>query len=732
MSNYTLSVTKVCFLVHLLLEGLQRSCGVLFVDIREWLGCSRQLAAIPFALTRVVSGIVELFFRFQSNDVGPGPRIGWGCLLSAVGVGVCFLAIDIVWHSVFWGIIFGSGIGIASPLLLSHLSQSKEDSAKPSLKSTGPSFGCIVLPFLINKLIDHYGLNGCYVILSGIILNCLPFVLIAFYKIRFHWLKTKWRLRRRSKRYEMSRKEEKSNDISVYKPRNVREFYNQSFMENLEPDTLERVSEKEGSQSIQGLETIDILQPIIEAKLKMANQVNNRETFGLDKKCLHLENSEQNEIHSMKLPEPAGSENSTTISEKHFDVNEVKSSIPEDCVESDNNQHTKQEAKESVCENCCLEEDAKSDVKETLEKSQTTNKDEQDPPPVITTINQTFQVKKEFSKHTNQSSKEFRKSFPLEIKVHVVECTITTTEDFSFPERNTLSVNRNGYRRHSNSLITASYENIDFTQLFQNNASSPLHKQQWNYASRMCLITEEGEGDSESQNAISGSPEVETRTNIDSSSKQRNFREACQELARPSYLAIIYASVIYEFSLAVLLTIFSDFARDTGDVTVTSNMVLIAFGLGGVVGQLSFNHWGNKILVDGSHAAAAVIFILNGLAVAGILWSINVAWLSGFYALLGFVENGVMMTLPKLISDYTDEKARTSLDMICKCLSVIAFVCIPCAIGQSRDVTGNYDGLLQVTSCMSVLCAVLCYFLPKWSGFKYIRDESTGRDQVQV
>ncbi|XP_055934453.1 uncharacterized protein LOC129963890 [Argiope bruennichi] len=731
MSNYMLSITKVCFLVHLLLEGLQRSGGVFFLDIREWLGCSRQLAAIPFALNRVVSVIVELFFRFQSNGGSPGPLIGWGCFLSAVGVGVCFLAIDIVWHAVFWGIIFGSGIGIAIPMLLPHLSQIKENSAKSSLKSAGPSFGCMVLPFLVSKLIDHYGLNGCYVILSGIILNCLPFVLISFYKIRFEWLKTEWRLRRRSKRYEISKKDEKSNDVSVYKPRNIREFYNQSFMENLEPDTLERVSVKEGSQSLPCMETIDILQPIIEAKLKMVNQINNREAFGLDKKYMPIANSEQKEINSVNLPEQVESENVVTKSEKRIDDNEVKASISEDHAEN-KNQDNKQEVKESVSEDHCLKDDAKTNEKETLEESEATNKDKQDPPAVITTINQTFQVKKEFSKHTNQPSKELRTSFPLEIKVHVVECTITTTEDISFSDRSKLTVNRNGYRRHSNSLITASYENIDFTQLFQNNTSSPLHKQQWNYASRMCLITEEGEEDSDNPNSIFVSQEVETQTTTDSSSKQRNFRRTCLELARPSYLAIIYASVIYEFSLAVLLIIYSDFAKDIGDATVTSNMVLIAFGLGGIIGQLSFNHWGNNLLVDGSHAAAAVIFILNGLAIAGILWSMNVAWLSGFYALLGFVENGVIMILPKLISDHTDEKERASLYMICKCLSVLAFICIPCSVGLSRDVTGNYDLLLQVISCMSVLCAVLCYFLPKWNGAQHIREESTGRHQIQV
>ncbi|GIY19545.1 uncharacterized protein CDAR_273731 [Caerostris darwini] len=708
---------KVSFLVHLLLEGLQRSSGVLFVALRKSLGCSRQSAALPFALSRGVSAATGVVLHLQTTN--RNPYLGWGCFLSSVGVGLCFLATDIVWHSVFWGVLFGCGTGIASPILVSQLMQQKaDDSVKSSIRSAGPSFGVIVLPFIISKLADHYGLAGCYVILSGIILNLLPLILIAAYRIRFDWLRTSLSPRKRSKRYEMSRKEDKITSVSIYRPRDIKEFYNQSFIQNLEPDTLEKVSDAEDSKSAQ---YIDILQPIIEAKLKMSGSIcQDREAFGLEQKSLELKCSQCEDCCSRKssnFTEDPNSGNNGRAPEM-FSYNSDAVHESEDCSEIINSkpdEEQKHSVPNSANEDSGFAEESpeEADRKKGPEAEElATNIKQEDSPPTITTTNQIFHVKRELPNSVN------RANFPLEIKVHVVECTITTTEDYAEILRNKelTAVKRNGYRRHSNSLITADYENIDFTQLFLNDKSSPLQKQDWSNVSRMCLISEEGESECGSTRATSREVEVKTVTHPPSRVKKWLWR--LQELGKPSYLAIIYAIVIYEFSLAVLLTIFADFAIDTGEGFFASNVVMAAFGVGGAVGRLSFSHWGGRLLMDGSHAAAALLFMLNGLAAAGVLWSADAGWLSGFYALLGFVESGVRTTLPKLTSDYAERRAEKRLSAVSKGLSAAVFLCIPCGIGLSRDAAGHYDGLLQVTSCLSVLCALLCYFLPKMSGRK--------------
>ncbi|GFY44158.1 uncharacterized protein TNIN_66821 [Trichonephila inaurata madagascariensis] len=704
-------MSKIYFLVHLLLEGLQRSSGVLFLATREWLGCSRRWATIPFALNRVVSAVADVAFSYQKDR--PRLQLGWGCFLSSAGVGLCFLATDVLWQTVFWGLIFGTGIGIATPLLLSVLTKKADGAILSSLRTVGPNIGCIILPFLLNELIFHYGLNGSYLILSAVILNCFPFILISTYEIKFNWLKKKWSLRTKSKRYRISKKENKVDSVSFYKQRDIKAFCNQSFTQNLEPDALEKVAESDDSPSI---ECIDILKPIIEAKIKMLEQrVCDREPFGLAKISQEDKNCYEEEFRSVKQTSNAqiesNCEKDSGLLEKGLSDLEKES----DCTNALSNVNNKgEEINNDSASNSSTEQFEVIREEKTSETDKVVSEGT-DSPPRIATLNKSFSVKKEFSPPFTKHGTHF----PLEIKVHVVECTLTTTEECSnFLSKQEPAVNRNGYRRHSNSLITASFENIDFTQLL-NNKASPLQKQQWNMASRMCLISEEDEDCSAFQRTVSECREAEVQTEGNSSSKV----EALRALARPSCLAIMCSSVIYEFSLTVLLTIFSDFAEDTGDASVTSNIVLVSFGLGGVVGQLSFSQGGSRFLVEGSHAAAAVIFMLNGLAVAGVLWSINIAWLSGFYALLGFLESGVTKILPRLVVDYTEQKTVDLLSRTCKCLSTLAFLCIPCAIGQSRDVTGNYDGLLQMTSCLFVLCAVFCYFLPKWSGVQNRREQ---------
>ncbi|GFT20212.1 uncharacterized protein NPIL_584611, partial [Nephila pilipes] len=571
-----------------------------------------------------------------------------------------------------------SGIGIAAPFFISLLTKKTEESVVSSLSSVGPNFGCIVLPFLLKELIFRYGLNGCYSIMSGIILNCLPFILIITYKIKISCLRTKWSFRSKSKRYRMAKKD-KVDGVSTYKPKDVKAFCNQSFIQNLEPDVFEKVSESGDPPSAPFAECIDILKPIIEAKMKMEQQQTcDREPFGLDQMSKDVKCCQEEEIPSEELP-------SNVHGEENYEKDDVllkgvaKSvSEPEnekDCSTVSDNVNNK----EVTINNAVNINSA--EVSNVINEEKTSEKDEaesekEDSPPIIPTTDQTFQIKKELS----PPSANHGTNFPLEIKVHVVECTITTTEEgANFLRNQEPTVKRNGYRRHSNSLITACYENIDFTQLL-GDKSSPLQKQQWNTASRMYLISEEDEYDHVPQRTLSECREAEVQTDYHSTSKLKNVVQSLQVLARPSYFAIIYASVIYEFSQAVLLTIFGDFAKDTGDMSVTSNMVLVAYGLGGIVGQLSFTNWGSRFLADGSHAAAAVIFMLNGLAVAGILWSVNVSWLSGFYALLGFLERGVTMVLPRLVADYTEQKTERLLSGACKCLSALAFLCIPCAI----------------------------------------------------
>ncbi|KAG8185732.1 hypothetical protein JTE90_000719 [Oedothorax gibbosus] len=705
--HYVPSVVGVYVFVFCLLEGLQRVSGILFLFAMELLQLSRVQASFPFLVSRTTANLTGVLLQ-----VCDGPRrsrrtwICWGLFAASAGVCLCFLNNQMVWMTVFWGIVFGAGIGISVPLLITELTKENKQSKMSALFPASPSFGCVVLPFLLTSSISKYGLNGCFLILAGIILNCIPLICIATCKLRFRLPKPKWRLRKKSKLYQMSEKQNGIDNVAFYKPKGPQDFYNDSFLENLEPDALQKVSGSDKYSTTKS-EFIDILQPIIDAKRKMSTTVEDKLSHKSD--SYKLDNNLTNNLSDI-LSDIQKYEKNQKPFEESFSHMNVVSEDSDNSIESINANKTESFSNESDSTNSSIESSEKIQV-DCSDNEKAERNPKQSLPTVNAVSNATFHVNKSMPVQINPKWN----NIPVQIKVHVVECTITTNAEFfekSF-EKN-ISPGKKASRRHSNSLISDCYDNIDFNQLLLNDKATSLQRRQLNTASKMFLITEEDETEYERKQASFRNDDIEAQKMSNRKScKPNKTIKKFQKLINPLSMAVLYAFVTYELTLAVLLTMFADFAKDTRDDSMSSNWVLVSFGIGGFIGHLSFTHWGNRIMADGSHASAAIIFMLNGLTVAGILWSANICWMCGFYLTLGFVESGILLILPRLVMDYIEEKNIVLLSSTCKCISGICILFLPFAIGMSRDATDDYDSLLQVTSCMSVVCALLCYFLPK-------------------
>lgn len=583
-------------------------------------------------------------------------------------------------HVIYIFYSIGAGIGIAVPLLIKELTEDSNQTKVSALLPASPSFGCIALPFIITVSVSKYGLDGCFLILAALILNSIPIICIAKCRFRFH-LPTKWRLRKRSKRYQMSQKQDSNDSVAVYKPKGLQEFYNESFLENLEPDTLQKVSDSDAG-SKNKYEFIDILQPIIDAKRKMTTSETCGKKCFEDKlnhknNCYKLENDFNNKLSEIITDVQQYEKNRKPFEESFSHMNVISEDLSKS-TESLSSNKIQSLANGSGSSNKSLMESTET-IKNDLEKMEKGDKNTnipEDSPPLISATNTTF--------HVSSQSNQNWSNFPVEIKVHVVECTITTNAEFfenSF-EQNAAKTGRKAYRRHSNSLISGCYDNIDFTQLLLNNKASSFQKHQLNSVSKMFLITEEDETEFDNRQASFRKGDIEAFKKNEHTSKSNNKIRNLRKMLNPPGMVVIYAFVTYELTLAVLLTMFADFARDTNDFSMSSNIVLLAFGIGGIVGQMFFTHWGNRLMAEGSHAAAAIIFMLNGLAVAGILWSANVSWMSGFYATLGFVESGILLILPRLVTDFVEAKNTMLLSCTCKCLSAISILCMPFAMGK--------------------------------------------------
>ncbi|CAL1280096.1 unnamed protein product [Larinioides sclopetarius] len=106
-----------------------------------------------------------------------------GCFLSAFGIAGCFLAEDIVTVTVLWGVVYGTGLGLATLSIPHYLSLhfSKHLDKANGIALAGNSL-CYFLISLITKYsLDTYGLSGTFLIISGTMLQSV----IAAFLMKF-------------------------------------------------------------------------------------------------------------------------------------------------------------------------------------------------------------------------------------------------------------------------------------------------------------------------------------------------------------------------------------------------------------------------------------------------------------------------------------------------------------------------------------------------------------------
>ncbi|GIY21800.1 uncharacterized protein CEXT_84701 [Caerostris extrusa] len=103
-----------------------------------------------------------------------------GCVLTSVGVGVCFFVEDIASVIICLGIIHGLGISFTNTLIPQILKMyfDKNITLAYGLSQAGTCLGTFIAAPLITGLFRSYGASGAFLISGGIILNSLPFAML--------------------------------------------------------------------------------------------------------------------------------------------------------------------------------------------------------------------------------------------------------------------------------------------------------------------------------------------------------------------------------------------------------------------------------------------------------------------------------------------------------------------------------------------------------------------------
>ncbi|XP_054924153.2 monocarboxylate transporter 3-like [Dermacentor andersoni] len=169
-----------CAWVLFLAMATPRMAGIFFYGIVETFGATRNEASWPVSLAgtfTVLGGPIAGYLcqRFSCRAVllvcSP---------LAGVGVCLCYLARDLLFITIFLGIIHGTalcGLYVASNILLAQHFEKRRATAI-SLVFTAFGFSSVVLTPLIEFLRKTYGIRGAFLIYGAILLNTIPAVIV--------------------------------------------------------------------------------------------------------------------------------------------------------------------------------------------------------------------------------------------------------------------------------------------------------------------------------------------------------------------------------------------------------------------------------------------------------------------------------------------------------------------------------------------------------------------------
>ncbi|GFW43605.1 MFS domain-containing protein [Trichonephila clavipes] len=173
-------IAAACCFINMMMYGMTRLSGVLFVASVPRYGVGREEASFPYTFANFVRNTAGPLVGYLGHRLGVRPVTTFGCFLAAFGIGTCFFAEHIGTITVLWGTLFGLGFGLGNILLPVKINQyfDKYRATASGISFSGACLGSFILPPIVEILMDLYGLSGTFLVLAGLVLNCVPAALL--------------------------------------------------------------------------------------------------------------------------------------------------------------------------------------------------------------------------------------------------------------------------------------------------------------------------------------------------------------------------------------------------------------------------------------------------------------------------------------------------------------------------------------------------------------------------
>ncbi|XP_067120750.1 monocarboxylate transporter 12-B-like [Centruroides vittatus] len=168
-------VAFACFVSTFTTFGFGRTKGIYYDAFKKQNYTSKE-AAWPFTLMSITMQLSGVMFSPLMYYLTIRKLVIIGSIISALGSIMCYFSTNFIFILVGLGIVNGVGTGIintCNPVIISMYFK-KYITTAMSIGSSGSSVGAFILGPLTYLLIENYGIEGSFLMLGGILLQCLP------------------------------------------------------------------------------------------------------------------------------------------------------------------------------------------------------------------------------------------------------------------------------------------------------------------------------------------------------------------------------------------------------------------------------------------------------------------------------------------------------------------------------------------------------------------------------
>ncbi|CAL1275595.1 unnamed protein product [Larinioides sclopetarius] len=162
--------------ITMILSGISKMVGILYVAVIDTYGVSRKEATLPFTFRKSLRCLAGPIVGIVGQRYGIRAVTMAGAFGASLGAFLAFFAPDVTWLTICWGVVHGMGEAFANTLFQVVVNQyfEKYRSTASGIALSGACMGSVMFSFLIEALREAYGLQGTFLVLSAIILHVLP------------------------------------------------------------------------------------------------------------------------------------------------------------------------------------------------------------------------------------------------------------------------------------------------------------------------------------------------------------------------------------------------------------------------------------------------------------------------------------------------------------------------------------------------------------------------------